>query len=95
VGDPLDVAASLAEIRVVLVLAAGRRHELVIECEPNLPAVRYDAAEFRRTVTELVERAGARAVDHGRIVLRATAAPGRVVVLSVGDDAKLYLPVLD
>jgi nitrogen-specific signal transduction histidine kinase len=94
-GDRLDVAASLAEMRLVLGLAAGGRKELVIECDPNLPAVRYDAVELRRTLMELVERAAAAVADCGRIVVRATAGTGRVVVLAVGNDATLYLPVWD
>ncbi len=95
VSCPLDVAASLAEMRLVLGLAAGKRNELVIECDANLPAVRYDAVELRRTLMELVERAAAAVADRGRIVVRATAGSGRVVVLAVGDDATLYLPVCD
>jgi signal transduction histidine kinase len=94
-GDRLDVAASLAEMRLVLGLAAGRRNELVIECDPNLPAVRYDSVELRRTLMELVERAAAAVAGRGRIVVRAKAVTGRVVVLAVGDEATLYLPVWD
>lgn len=91
---PLDVTASLADMRLVLGLAAGRRNELVIECAANLPAVRHDALEFRRTVMALVEAAGARGTERRRIVVRATSS-GRVVVLTVGEDATLYLPVWD
>lgn len=93
VDAPLDVAASLAEMRLVLGLAAGLRTELVIECDPNLPAVRYDAGELRRTLMELVDRAAVALADRGQIVVRATVGSGRVVVLAVGDDATLYLPV--
>jgi hypothetical protein len=90
--EPLHVDSALAELRWLLALAAGRRVEVVVECEPNLPPVRVDAVGFRRSVLELVEKAGATVADRGQIAVRAAGEPGRVV-LTVADAGSIYLPV--
>lgn len=81
---PLDVDDALAGLRVLLGRVAGPHIDLVIEVEPGLPRVRFDATAFRRVLIDLVQAASAAIPERGRITVRAHRDADRVV-LSVAD----------
>ncbi|MBV8064008.1 MAG: hypothetical protein JOY73_00625 [Actinobacteria bacterium] len=82
--EPLHVDRVLLDLCKLLHRLAGPHVDLVVECEDDLPAVRFDHGVLRRVVVDLVRNASDALRDEGRIAVRATASPGRVV-LTVAD----------
>ena len=77
--------SALARLRRLLGRIAGPGVDLVVECEDDLPPVRFDAGAFRLLVVELVRAATEAMDDHGRIAVRASNGNG-FVRLTVADS---------
>jgi signal transduction histidine kinase len=82
--EPLRIDSTLTGMRSLLSRLAGPHIDLVIECEAELPPVRFDSVAFRRIVVDLVRNAADAIPDSGRIAVRA-AAQREHVVLTVAD----------
>ncbi|HLX20313.1 MAG TPA: ATP-binding protein [Gaiellaceae bacterium] len=82
--EPLHVDRVLSDLCKLLHRLAGPHVDLVVECEDDLPPVRFDQAVLRRVVVDLVRNASDVLADEGRIAVRASASTGRVV-LTVAD----------
>jgi signal transduction histidine kinase len=83
--EPLRVDSALADLRRLLGRIAGPDIDLVVEVEAGLPPVRFPVGALRLVVVELVRVASETIVDRGRIAVRASAAPGSVL-LTVADS---------
>lgn len=77
--------SALSRLRRLLGRIAGPGVDLVVECEDDLPPVRFDAGAFRLLVVELVRVASEAMDDEGRIAVRASTGPG-CVRLTVADS---------
>ncbi len=75
--QPLDVDAALADMRRLLGRIAGPDVDLVIECEPRLSPVRFNASVLRHIVIDVV-RTGSSGDAGGRTDRRAGINPRRV-----------------
>ena len=82
--QPLDVDAALADMRRLLGRLAGPDVDLVIESEPGLPPVRFNAGVLRHIVIDVVRAAAEAMPEGGRIAVRASAHNGSVE-LTVAD----------
>jgi PAS domain S-box-containing protein len=92
---PLDLNRHLEGLRDSLVELAGPRHELVLDLDPGLRAVRVDGGLFAQVVANLVTNAVEAMADGGAVLVRTenTEVRGRddlpdgtYVVLSVHDS---------
>lgn len=78
--QPLHVDAALADMRRLLGRLAGPDVDLVIESEPGLPPVRFNASVLRHIVIDVVRAAAETMPEGGRIAVRACAHKGSVEV---------------
>jgi C4-dicarboxylate-specific signal transduction histidine kinase len=76
--QPLDVDAALADMRRLLGRLAGPDVDLVIESEPGLPPVRFNAGVLRHIVIDVVRAAAEAMPEGGRIAVRASTHGGSV-----------------
>lgn len=65
-------------MRKLLGRLAGPHVDLLIEAEPGLPAVRFNASVLRHILVELVRVAGEAMPEGGRIAVRASAGAASV-----------------
>lgn len=73
---PLGLAETLPSIAESLRTLLGRRHELVVDVEPNLPPIAVDALELEIALTNLVTNARDAMPEGGRVDIAARRAPG-------------------
>lgn len=82
--QPLDVDVTLADMRRLLGRIAGPYIDLVVECEPGLPAARFNGSVLRNIVIDVVRAAADAMPEGGRIVVQASAHNGSIE-LTVAD----------
>jgi signal transduction histidine kinase len=82
--QPLDVDATLADMRRLLGRIAGPYVDLVVECEPGLPPARFNGSVLRNIVIDAVRAAAEAMPEGGRIAVRASAHEGSIE-LTVAD----------
>lgn len=77
---PLDLSEALLDVEYALHRAAGPRHSLSLQLDPDLPAVLGDEHYLSHMVVELVENAREASSPGGQIEVRA-----RALTLNAGD----------
>ena len=82
--QPLHVDVALADMRRLLGRIAGPDVDLVIECEPRLSPVRFNASVLRHIVIDVVRTAAVAMPEGGRIAVRAST-HGEYVEVTVAD----------
>jgi signal transduction histidine kinase len=87
--QPLDVDATLADMRRLLGRIAGPYVDLVVECEPGLPPARFNGGVLRHIVIDVVRAAAEAMPEGGRIAVCASAHDGSIelTVADTGSDA--------